>query len=328
MNLLITGGTGFIGARMALAARAAGHAVRVLGGERTEAEKQNSKLIESHDVEVVLGSVTEAAEVAVAMKNIDVVLHLAAAQHEANVSDQLFHEVNVTGTHTMLKSAIDTGVKRFIYGSTIGVYGALEGVINEESTLHPDNIYGRTKLEAERLVMRHVDRIPVTAIRIGETYGPGDRRLLKLFKAIDKEVFFMIGSGDNLHHPIYVDDLVRGFFLAVESEYACGEVFLLAGPRALSTAEMTRIIADDLGKPIRKGRLPLLPLLWLAFFSEMTLKPFGIQPPLHRRRMDFFRKSFEFSTEKAYRLLGYTAQVDFAQGVASTSNWYRQQRLL
>ncbi|MDH3689586.1 MAG: NAD(P)-dependent oxidoreductase [Gammaproteobacteria bacterium] len=328
MNILITGGTGFIGSRMALKALEAGHLVRILGAENTPAEKCNRGLIESKGVEVCLGSVTQSATVESVTKGIDVVFHLAAAQHEANVPDTVFNDVNVGGTETILEASLRAGVSRVIYGSTIGVYGALEGTIDEESPLNPDNIYGRTKLEAERMVVSYANRLSVSAIRISETYGPGDRRLLKLFKAIDKEVFFIIGTGKNLHHLIYVDDLIRGFFLAAEAERACGEVFVLAGPRPVSTREMADIIADDLGKKVRRVRFPLFPFDWAASVMEATLKPFGIQPPLHRRRMDFFKKSFELSADKARRLLGFSAETEFPQGVGHTSQWYRQEGLL
>lgn len=283
---------------MALVALQSGHRVRVFGAENTEAETQNKRLIESKGAEVILGSVTDRQKVAAAVRDIQVVFHLAAAQHEANAPDKLFYDVNVVGTENVLQASLKAGVNRFVYGGTIGVYGALEGVIDEESSVSPDNVYGRTKLEAERLVMTYAEKLPVAAVRISETYGPGDRRLLKLFKAIHKEVFFIIGSGENLHHLIYVDDLIRGLFLVAEQEAAGGEVFLLAGPRPLTTCQMADIIAADLGKGIRKFKSPLFPFLCVASIMELTLKPLGIQPPLHRRRMDFFKKSFELSPEK------------------------------
>ncbi len=215
MNVFITGGTGFIGSRLALKCLEKGDSVKVLGQENTSAEKENKKLIEEKGVEVVLGSVTDRDLIFELLKGIDVVYHLAATQHEMNVPDQRFWDVNVEGTRNMLDASIGNNIKCFVHGSTIGVYGSMVGTINEQSPCNPDNIYGITKLEGEKLVLSYSERLSIVVIRIPEVYGPGDRRLLKLFRAINKNAFFIIGKGKNLHHLIFIDDLIEGFFLAV-----------------------------------------------------------------------------------------------------------------
>lgn len=328
MKVLITGGTGFIGSRLALRCLERGDEVVALGQENNDAEKQNRKLIEESGAKIVFGSVTDAELLANATQGVDTVFHLAAAQHEANISDQVFYDVNVTGTRNILEASIDAGVKRFVHGSTIGVYGSREGFIDESTPCQPENIYGKTKLEAEKLVLSYQKQIPLVCIRISETYGPGDRRLLKLFKAIDKGKFFKIGPGDNLHQLIYVDDLVDGMFAAAESEQAIGEIILLVGPEEVTTDEMIDTIAEGLNVRLKNLRAPLFLFDAAAVMMEATLKPMGIQPPIHRRRMDFFKKSFRFSMRKAKDLLDFTPQYNFRTGTAATVHWYRQQGLL
>jgi nucleoside-diphosphate-sugar epimerase len=325
VNVFITGGTGFIGSRLALKCLEKGDSVKILGQENNDAEAENRKLIEAKGTEVALASVTDREKVFELVQGSDLVYHLAATQHEANVPDQRFWDVNVAGTKHVLEASIHARVKRFIHGSTIGVYGsALEGTINERSPLKPNNIYGVTKLEGEKLVLSFQDKLPVVIIRISETYGPGDRRLLKLFKAIKKNVFFMIGSGRNMHHPIYIDDLIAGLFLAATAEKAVGRIFVLAGKEPLTTREMVEVIARQLGTKIPKFRVPLSPFLALATLIETVLRPMGIQPPLHRRRMDFFRKSFVFSPEAAFEELGFIPKYSFQQGVKETARWYAE----
>jgi nucleoside-diphosphate-sugar epimerase/2-polyprenyl-3-methyl-5-hydroxy-6-metoxy-1,4-benzoquinol methylase len=323
MNILITGGTGFIGSRLALKCREQGHRVRSFGQRNNEAESENSRELERQGVELAFGSIMDAAEVAEAAKGIDLVVHLAAAQHEANVPDQHFWDVNVHGTRLLLEACVGAGVKRFVHGSTIGVYGDASRPVDETSPCRPQNIYGVSKLEGERLALSYRDRIELVVVRISETYGPGDRRLLKLFRAIQKKRFFKIGSGRNLHQLIYVDDLVDGILKASESAAGLGEVILLVGSRALTTEEMVETIADELKVKLPPFRLPLSPFTALAFLLEVLLRPLGIQPPLHRRRMDFFRKSFSFATTKARDLIGFSPQYSFQQGVAETARWYR-----
>jgi nucleoside-diphosphate-sugar epimerase len=324
MRVLITGGTGFIGSRLALHYLSRGDSVKVLGQENTAAEVANSNSLKAQGADVILASVANRNRLFEVAQGVDLVYHFAAAQHEANVPDQHFWDVNVTGTRNLLEASVAAGVQRFVHGSTIGVYGSsLAGVMHEQSPVHPDNIYGRTKLEGEKLVLSFQDKLPVVVIRISETYGPGDYRLLKLFKAIQKRVFFMIGNGRNMHHLIYIDDLIDGFILAGTVADAVGQLFVLAGKEALTTYDMVTLIAEHLGTQLPKFRAPLAPFSLVAMMLETLFRPLGMQPPLHRRRMDFFKKSFVFSHEKSARILGFAPKVSFKEGVAATAAWYK-----
>jgi nucleoside-diphosphate-sugar epimerase len=329
MKVLITGGTGFIGSQLALKCLEKGDVVRVLGQVNTPAEKENKQLIEKKGVDVILGSITDKEIIDDVVKGIDIVYHLAASQHEMNIPDKRYWDVNVWGTKNLLEATVAAQVKRFVHGSTIGVYGsALEGNIDEHSLLKPDNIYGITKLEGEKLVMSFKEKLPVTIIRISETYGPGDRRLLKLFKTIKKNIFFIIGKGENVHHLIFIDDLIEGFFMSASSESAVGKIFVLAGKEILTTNEMVEVIAKQLGTKIPRFHAPLFAFLFLATIMETILRPLGIQPPLHRRRMDFFKKSFSFSKKDTLRHLGFEPKVTFSEGVSKTIKWYKELSML
>ncbi len=329
MHALITGGTGFIGSCLTQRCLAQGYDVTVLGQENTPAEAENCRHLQTHGAKIVLGSVTEREQLFDVVCGVDLVYHLAAAQHEANVPDQHFWDVNVAGTRNLLEASVEAGVKRFVHGSTIGVYGAaLSGTLDELSPLQPDNIYGCTKLEGEKTVLAFQDCLPIVVIRIPETYGPGDRRLLKLFKAIHKRVFFMIGNGRNVHHLIYIEDLLDGFMLAATKEGAVGQNFVLAGKEVLTTHDMVATITEQLGADLPRFRLPLALFLGVATTLEACCRPLGIQPPLHRRRMDFFKKSFLFSSEKAAKILGFSPKWSFKEGVAQTAAWYAEQGYL
>jgi nucleoside-diphosphate-sugar epimerase len=265
MKILVTGGTGFIGSRLALDARARGHEIMVAGQLNSDAERARFKELSQAGIGIEQGPLQDADYARRICAGSQVVIHLAAAQHEANVPDEYFFDVNVNGTRALLDASKQAGIERFVYGSTIGVYGESGGQILDENTApRPLNVYGRSKLAAEEVVKSYGIQLPTSIVRISETYGPGDFRLLKLFRALDRGRFIIVGSG----------------FLAA------------------------------------------------AIVMEKTLSPLGIQPPLHRRRLDFFRKSFVFSTAKAQRLLGFTATVPFAAGTVEAANWYREQGYL
>jgi dihydroflavonol-4-reductase len=326
MKLLLTGGSGFIGSRLALAARSQALDVVVTGQVNTEAERSRVEEMRRAGIALETGPLQDPAFSRRVVAGCDCVIHLAAAQHEANVPDAYFEEVNVGGTRALVEASRATGVKRFVYGSTIGVYGsAAEGTLDEDSAPQPDNIYGRTKLAAEGVVREHADELETSIVRISETYGPGDFRLLKLFRAIDNGAFMMIGDGQNRRQVMHVGDLVRGLLIASCHPAAVGQTFVMPGHEVMTTREMIAEVAAALGKPPPRLRLPMWPFVAAAAVFEATFKPLGIQPPLHQRRLDFFRKSFVFATRKAEVLLGFVPQVCFSEGARATAAWYRAQ---
>ena len=324
MKVLVTGATGFIGSRLSVRLREKGHQVVALGQTNNALEASRFAELSKSGVQSTDTSLFDEDKLRWAIQGCERVFHLAAAQHEANVPESHFRKVNVDGVRVLLELSIAEGVKRFVHGSTIGVYGqATESALDEESPTNPQNIYGITKLEGEKLALSYSDRIFVTAVRISETYGPGDGRLLKLFRAVDKGSFVMIGSGGNRRQLIHVDDLIDGLWLAGDTEKARGEVLVVAGNEVLTTEQTVQIIAQTLGRDTRSWHLPMLPFLWLAWILEQTLGRLGIQPPLHRRRLDFFRKSFVFDTRKAEQVLGFIPRITFAEGAKDTAEWYR-----
>lgn len=327
-SVLITGGTGFIGSRLALRLAGQGGDVRILAQKNNTVEEKRHQLLIEAGTTIVLGSVTDRAETLQATDGVDLVFHLAAAQHEMNVPDEHFRNVNVEGTRNVLEAAMESGVSRVVHGSTIGVYGAPNGEVDEKSPTTPINIYGTTKLEGEHVALSYAQEIPTVCVRIPETYGPGDRRLLKLFRAVRKGTFFIIGTGSNLHHPIYIDDLVEGLMLLGVHETAPGELFLLGGKDVVTTNEMVQAVAEAMDRPPPKLRLPMAPFLAIAIGLEALLRPLGVQPPLHRRRLDFFRRSFQLSADKAKKMLNFSPEVGFAEGARRTAEWYEEVGLL
>ncbi len=329
MKAVVTGGTGFIGSRLALRCLAEGGRVRVLGLRRSPVEEENAGEIERSGGEVAPVGVEDPDALRQAFEGAEVVFHLAAAQHEANVPDEHFHRINVEGTRHVLEAALACGVGRVVHGSTIGVYGWGPGqTVHDRFPLAPDNIYGVTKLAGERVVAGFAGRLPCAVARISETYGPGDRRLLKLFRGARKGTLLQAGPGRNLHHLIYVDDLLDGLVAAAREERAVGRTFVLAGPRPVPTREMLEAIAATAGRRVRTLRVPLPPLMAAAALTEALCRPTGIQPPLHRRRMDFFRKSFAFDGADARAALGIAPRVDLAEGIRRTAEWYVDRSLL
>jgi len=320
--ILVTGATGFTGGHLARTLVQRGHRVRALVRQPDKAQH-----LAPMGIDLVAGDITDAASVHRAAEGVAMIYHIAAVFRTAGHPQSYYHQVNVIGTKNVLDAARAHGVQRTLHCSTVGVHGNVSQFPSDESApYNPGDIYQLTKLEGERLAQRAIaDGQPVVIFRPAGIYGPGDIRFLKLFRAIHKRRFCMFGSGEILYHFTYIDDLVEGIMLCGEHPAALGNIYILGGNDYITLNEMTRIIAATLRVPPPRLHIPLWPLRAAAWMCESICTPLGIDPPLHKRRVEFFAKNRAFSSEKAKRELGYQPQIDFTEGVRRTAAWYFEQ---
>ena len=325
MKVLVTGATGFTGGRLARALHDRGHTVRGLVRESSDA----GALVEA-GIEIAAGDVRDSDAVERAVEGVDQVYHIAAAWQIAGQPDRYYRDVNVGGTRNILDAARRSGVERVIHCSTMGVHGHVKHPpADEASPFGPGDIYQRTKLEAELLATEaFASGLRGVVFRPGAIYGPGDGRFLKLFRAVRRRRFVMLGSGRVHYHMVYIDDLISGILLCGSKEEALGNVYLLNGPQAITLNELVRLVAEAVGAPCPRLRLPLWPVWAASWLCEAACKPFRIHPPIYPRRVDFFRKERSFKIDKARRELGYSPAVGPASGIGRTAEWYVDQGLL
>ncbi len=322
MRVALTGASGYTGGRLLQALRARGDEVVALVRPQSVTERVAS--LASRVVEGALGDASAAARL---VEGVDAVVHVAAVYRTAGHPDAYYHEVNVVGTERLLEAAARRGVRRFVHTSTVGVHGHVERPPADETAPYaPGDIYQSTKAEAERLALDYHRKrgVPVTVVRPGAIYGPGETRFLKLFRAIARGRYAIVGSGRSFYHPVYIDDLVSGFLLALDRPEAAGEPFLICGPSYVSQSELAALVAKHTGGRVLPFHIPARPIQWAGDLVEAVCVPLGIEPPLHRRRVDFWTKSRAFTIDKARRLLGYAPKVDLDEGIALTAAWYRE----
>lgn len=325
VRVLVTGITGFTGGHLARFLAGRGHDVR---GLARPASRKRTAVLSRAGIDVVLGDLTEPLSLVPACAGVDVLYHIAATYRTAGQPDEAYRAVNVDGTRALLDAALAAGVTRFVHCSTGGVHGHIEHPpADEDAPLAPGDIYQETKLEGER-VARAAGRgsdMEVAVVRPIGIYGPGDTRFLKMFRAIARRRFPMIGNGRIFYHLTYIDDLVEGFRRCGETPAAAGRTYLLAGARYTTLAELVRIVAEELDVPPPRWRIPARPV-WLAgALCEAVCVPLGVEPPLYRRRVDFFTKSRAFDTSRARRELAYEPAIDLVEGIHRTVVWYRDQ---
>jgi nucleoside-diphosphate-sugar epimerase len=322
LRIALTGATGYTGGRLLTALQARGDEVVVLA----RAASVTPELAAS-GARIVEGDLSDAGALARLVNGAQAVIHVAAVYRTAGHPDAYYHDVNVGGTARLLEAAAEAGVARFVHTSTVGVHGHVANPpADEDAPIAPGDVYQQTKAEGERLALAFGRKrgLPVSVLRPGAIYGPGERRLLKLFRAIARGRYAIVGSGRPYYHPVFIDDLVDGFLLALTRPEAVGQAFIVAGPRYVSQGELAMLVARATGGRVLPFKVPAWPLVAAGAVCEALFVPLGLEPPLHRRRVEFWVKSRAFTIEKAQRLLGYAPKVDLEDGIARTAAWYRQ----
>jgi nucleoside-diphosphate-sugar epimerase len=327
---LVTGATGFTGGHLARTLAADGQRVRAIVRPRSLV-KPETVALRAAGVEVVAGDLTDAAAVRAAAEGCAVVYHIAATYREAGQPDSAYRAINVEGTRHVLEAARAAGATRVVHCSTGGVHGHIERPpANEDAPFAPGDIYQQTKLEAEQLA-REFGRqsgLEVAVVRPIGIHGPGDLRFLKMFRGIARGRFPVLGGGQVFYHLTYISDLVQGFRLAATRPEATGRTYIIAGPEYTTLNELAARIARILGVRPPWIRLPAWPF-WLAgAMCEAVCVPLRIEPPLYRRRVDFYTKSRAFDTTRARAELGYAPRVPLDEGLRLTAAWYRERGLL
>jgi len=336
LRVLVTGAAGFTGGHLARTLAARGDHVRAL--VRRHGTLLDSVAPGDRDdkagagvLEAVSGDLRDVESIARAAEGVEVVYHIAAIYRQASLREDDYRAVNATAVRTVIEAARSAGARRVVHCSTVGVHGDVEHPpANEEAPLRPGDIYQQTKLEGERVARDAASQtgIEVVIARPTGIYGPGDRRLLKLFRGVARRRFVILGDGGIYYHLTFIDDLVDGFQLCGTVPAAAGRTYILAGGEVTTLNELTARIATEAHVPPPRLHLPVWPFWAAGAICEAVCGPLGIEPPIYRRRVDFFTKSRAFDISRARAELGYAPKVGLQEGIRRTLDWYRAHKWL
>lgn len=322
LKILITGATGLLG----------GHLIKELQQRREHIRalvlptEGTSKLLEQ-GVEVVRGDITNRSTLAAAVKDIDLVFHLAGMMGVWRpLAD--YHLVNVTGSENLYQAAQKARVRRFVHTSSHTVYGLGHGrFLTEDSPLRPDpDPYSLTKAEADRLIRRLMltSEMETVILRPGTFFGPGDRlHFGRMAQKVKDGKGVLIGRGDNALPFCYVSDVVQGFMLAGYHEKAPGQVYNITNDRPLTQQEMFNAIADAVGGIRPTLHLPYLPIYYGSIVAEkLVARLTQTRPVVTQLGAMMFGTDNRHSIEKARWELGYQPQVDLLTGIKLAAAWF------
>jgi nucleoside-diphosphate-sugar epimerase len=342
VRALVTGATGFTGGHLARSLAASGDSVVALvrtserepfrPSEREPfrpSEREpftRADALKDAGVTLVTGDLRDAAALARATEGVDVVYHIAALYRQAALADEVYRAVNAHAVRAVVEAAARNGVRRVVHCSTVGVHGDIEHPpANEDAPFRPGDIYQRTKLEGEQMARDAASRtgIEMTIVRPTGIYGPGDRRLLRLFRGVARGRWITLGAGDIFYHLTFIDDLVEGFRLCGTHPAAANRTYILAGGEVTTLNELIAIVAEQAGVATPRLHLPVWPVWTAGALCEALCRPLGIEPPLYRRRVDFFTKSRAFDITRARTEIGFAPRVGLRDGIRRTLAWYR-----
>jgi 2-alkyl-3-oxoalkanoate reductase len=324
MTALVTGATGFIGSHVTDLLLAGGEEPRVLvrpGDSLGSLAERN--------VDIRTADINDRARVSAALRGVDRVLHCAARTGPWGPASE-YERANVRGLENLVRAASLAGVQRIVHVSSITVHGIdIGGEADETAPFRAEpNPYSQSKVAGERLLERLIpdQRVPVTIVRPGWVYGPGDRAsFARLARRIESGQMVMIGSGENHLPLVYVRDAARGILLASEAAGVEGRSYLLVNDEPVTQRGFLTAIAAELDAPVPTRRIPYRLAVILAAGAEKLgqLARRSQPPPVTRYGIQLLGGENRFIISRARRELGFSPQVDLAEGVWRSVDWYR-----
>ncbi len=322
MRVLITGATGLLGGHLIQALQERGEQIRAL-----VLPVENANKLVEQGVEVVRGDITDASTLGPAVKDVDLIFHLAGMMGVWRpLAD--YRLVNVTGTANLYKAAQAAGVRRFVHTSSHTVYGLGHGrFMVEEDPLKPDpDPYSITKAEGDRMMRRLMidSGVETVILRPGTFFGPGDRlHFGRMAQKVKDGKGLIIGKGNNALPFCYVTDVVQGFMLAAYHRNAPGNVYNITNDRPLTQQEMFDAIADAVGGKRPTLHLPYLPIYYGSIVAEKVVaRVTRTKPVVTQLGALMFGSDNRHSVEKARRELGFEPQVDLHEGILLAAEWF------
>ena len=312
---LVTGAAGFLGTVLCQSLAERGHAVR-------RAVRALDAHASAGDT-VALGDLGPGTAWEHALKDVDLVVHLAArahVMHDAAVDPLAeFRRVNVQATLALAQAASSAGVRRFVFVSSIKVNGESTAAapFTERDPPRPEDAYGISKWEAEQALQASAasSHMQTVILRPPLLYGPGIKgNFLRLMRAVDRGMPLPLAAVNNRRSLLYAGNLADAIALCLEHPLATGKTYLVADEDNVSTPDLIRSIAVALDKPARL--FPFPPAL-LKLAGAVLGKPAAVSRLLGSLRVD---------SNKIRHELGWRPRYDMATGLRETARWYYQGR--
>ena len=315
-KILVTGANGFVGRALCVEAIVRGMQVR--GGVRHQCD------LPAGIERLIVGEINENTNWQRALNGCDVLVHLAARVHVMRESAknplEEFRRVNVQGTEHLARSAVASGVKRFVYVSSIKVNGeeTLGGKSYAERDMPtPQDAYGISKWEAEQALHRVAEEtgLEVVIVRPPLVYGAGVKgNFAQLLSVLARGIPLPLASIKNHRDLIYVGNLVDALVACATHSNAAGQTYLVSDGEGVSTPDLIRNLASALGK---SNLVFPFPMSVMRFCASLLGKSSAV---------DRLTQSLQIDSSKIRKELGWQPPYTMQQGLKATADWYLAER--
>ena len=318
MNALVTGANGFIGKELCNALSGKGY--HVSGLDIFDEKPAWCDKYFKADIRSLDDTLFEACE------NIDVIFHLAAKVHslaELKGDIEQYKLINTIGTENLLKAAAEKQINKFVFFSSIKVYGEkIAGLdnnktpIDEEIETIPDTPYGQSKLDAEKIILSETYIDNATVLRLCMVYGPGAKgNILKMLRAIKKGIPFLLPEFNNKRSMIDVRDVVKAAILVAEKGASKKQIYIISDGKFYSSKQIVIAIVKALGKKQYPFSFPACFFTVLAKCGDIICKIRGRRLLFDSDTLNKISGSAWFSSEKIERQLGFKPDYDLEKAL-------------
>lgn len=329
MKILVTGATGYIGRALVPKLLNAGHKLRLLVRQSSNAENFSGL----NNIEIFRGDITSRETLDGIEEDIEYVYHLAVLGHLNTVEDdQNYFDVNTKGSLNLLQQFVGSKLKKFLFTSSSAALGvAPNQIVTEEDFIPPITPYGMSKYQAEISIRKFAEKhsLPYVMVRLTHVYGPGEiRDLYRIIKMIKRGIFPQVGLSPNLFPAVYIDDAVSGLMLAMVKG-RLGETYIISDNTSHDSRMIRKLVRKYLG--IHNKLYPVVPkypmLLMFSILDWLSNKT-GIKFPASKKNIQFVTAGRRFSIEKARKELGFEPAVSLDEGLRRTIEYYLQEKLI
>lgn len=323
-NILITGANGFIGNHLVNELFKDEYKLTILDREFT-----NNELIEHNDISKIVWDISRGNESKKQIpKDIDAVIHLASYVHKVPRSkedEDVVKKINVDGLRNFL-NVLPKTVEKFIFFSSVSVYGVQIGTgIAEDFPTKPVTMYGKTKLQAEKIIETwgKQNNVITTSFRLPVVYGPGVKgNFLKLIRLIDKGLYLPIGTGENQRSMINVKNIVDAVKFILNKQKMDSNIYNVTDGMDYSIGEIYRIVTAELGKKKIGLYIPITLATNMAKIVDKCLSITRFKPPFLLDSVNKLTGSLIFSSEKIYNEIGFKPKHDIYSEIKETIDCY------
>ncbi len=321
-NILVTGGTGFIGVPLVKKLQSLGHNLKLLVRESSDIIPFEGL----NNIDYIIGDVRDNEILYKAAENIDLIYHLAAYTRMWAKDKSVIEDTNVKGTKNIAQIALEKNI-RFIYISSFIALGGtpidpVDETYESEEGLYLD--YAKTKFQAKKLIKDFINKdLNATIFYPGIAYGPGDFNIFgqTILDITARKFLGCPGKGDNIGSFVYVNDIVDGVVSVIDRNDLKGEDFILGGIN-IKFGDWMDLIAEIAGNKKKPRHFPMSFAKLYALLCELKTKLTKKMPYTNRSTVKMINHNWSYSSEKAIEKLGYKI-TPLREGLEETIKWYK-----